>query len=1525
MKKNLKNPLLATLIAFNLSAHHASAVDFWWDGGTANWATNTAWTANASATTPDPVAAPGSATDDDLTFNRTGTNTNNIVTLAANRAAKSLTFGSTGTSLFRANASGTTTARSLTIGSGGVTLLAGSGAVTIADTVATFGAINIALSANQTWTNNATTNTFTIPGIVSGEFNLTKTGAGQIRLNGANTFTGSLTVSSGILTIGSYLGLSTVSSLSVSGGGTSNLSLAQVGTGTTTNSINKSLSLHGTLSTSGGTSTNRLNQTMAGAITLAGNSTITNNGNSSFIITGPVDLGANVLNYQADGTGSRISGSITGAGGSLNKTSAQDLALTGTNTYTGTTTVSLGRLLITNRASLYNSDTAQWTAAKINALTGGTLAFNLGGATEFSSSDVTLLLTNLADSSSLTNGMNAGSNIGFDTTNAGGSFTIADAITNTTGANGGALGLTKLGTGTLTLTSAVHSYTGATSVLGGTLRMGSTTTSAIFMAGNRLEIAADTSYNIPTFGMQGGTVVSDRATTGAGITHVLGNASIGNGTNSFIAGTNVTSGTSVFQFGNVTNDNGTPATPTLNPTTANLNITGTVSLGVVNTGIATLTLGGTGSVNYIAGAIGNGTRATGNVIKSGSSAWTVSGNNTYNGTTEVNGGLLVLDYSSQDNNKLSDTAALTLGNGTLEISGGSHTETVLSTTLTANTSSRVNRSSGSGVLQMNAITRNAGAAIDFSAGGIASTDTLNTDGILGAWATIAGTDFASNSTNLEDGLITVATYTDVTRLNGGLQVIADNFSTNVRIIEGSGSAANLTLAAPITTINTLNHSIEGGTSAATIVIAGQTLQTNAILAGPTAGVLTIGNGTLSTATQGGVLRLISNSTNGITINASITDNATASALVKQGTGLVTLGAINNYTGATTVNQGTLTVGPDGSLGSTTAALAVNNDNRSGAGTSTILNLASVGDTTVGTLSGTITPLVSGTNTVTINTGGSGLNFTVNPNAAATFPGVIAGAGNFAYNGSTSNTLTLSGSHTYTGSTSIGSGVLLVGNLNPFGTNPGVNGTSGISMSAGTILRAAVVGATINAPITTAGTVTFGTMNNSSGQVFSEFILNGVISGESNVNLDSFHNTNTIQTITLGTANSYTGSTTIGATNPGTASQIVVKLGVNNALPTTTILDIRGGTGSGTGRVAELNLFGFNQTLAGLTNTASSLRTQRIVNSDVSAAATLTIDGEADTTFSGSLGSNSANFSVGATPMPGSTNGNNFGLTKAGSGTFTLSGINTYTGNTAVNAGILQLADNGRLNFVLGTTSGSNNRISGAATVNLDGDFTINTAAADALETGSWTIVSNATLTETFSSTFSLVGFTDAGGDKWTKANGATKVYTFDESTGILTLGAAASYSSWIADFFPSETNPAIIGATADPDNDGIKNSVEMVVGGNPNLGSDSALQPTIELVNADPDGDTTFSDYMLFTYRRSDLSVAAGLTATCATDTDLVDSWTTAVNGVSGVVILTDNNYTFTPPAAANTDRVRVYVPRAANTKLFGRLTIITP
>jgi autotransporter-associated beta strand protein len=165
------------------------------------------------------------------------------------------------------------------------------------------------------------------------------------------------------------------------------------------------------------------------------------------------------LTGAGDGSIASIIGTTTGT---LTKSGPGTWTLSGANTYTGVTTVSAGTLQFAREVSLYNDVTTNWTAAKI--VVAGTLALNVGGTGEFTSSDVTTLV----GLGTATGGFKSGSSIGLDTTNAaGGNFTYSSAIANPNGGTN-ALGLTKLGAGSLTL-SAANTYTGGTIINGGTL------------------------------------------------------------------------------------------------------------------------------------------------------------------------------------------------------------------------------------------------------------------------------------------------------------------------------------------------------------------------------------------------------------------------------------------------------------------------------------------------------------------------------------------------------------------------------------------------------------------------------------------------------------------------------------------------------------------------------------------------------------------------------------------------------------------------------------------------------------------------------------------------------------------------------------------------------------------------------------------------------------------------------------------------------------------------------------------------
>ncbi len=125
----------------------------------------------------------------------------------------------------------------------------------------------------------------------------------------------------------------------------------------------------------------------------------------------------------------------------------------------------------------------------------------------------------------------------------------------------------------------------------------------------------------------------------------------------------------------------------------------------------------------------------------------------------------------------------------------------------------------------------------------------------------------------------------------------------------------------------------------------------------------------------------------------------------------------------------------------------------------------------------------------------------------------------------------------------------------------------------------------------------------------------------------------------------------------------------------------------------------------------------------------------------------------------------------GSGTLTLSGLNTYSGNTIVNSGALTLDAAGGLTCVV--ANATSNKITGAGIANLDGALSIDTSAVT-LATGSWTLVDVAT--PNYGSSFSVTGFTGAAG-VWTKVDGG-KTWTFDTATGKLSVNGPALLTSF---------------------------------------------------------------------------------------------------------------------------------------------------
>jgi autotransporter-associated beta strand protein len=296
-----------------------------------------------------------------------------------------------------------------------------------------------------------------------------------------------------------------------------------------------------------------------------------------------------------------------------------------------------------------------------------------------------------------------------------------------TGAGGG---LTTAGAGRLVLSgNSGTGFTGATSVGGTTI------------------------LNIQNAGALG-TIAGATTVSTANTLELQGNIAVGAEALS-LNGTGMTTYGAIGALRNVSGDNTWGGAITLAGATRINSDSGTLTLqGAISGATIGLTIGGAGNTT-ITNVIGT---TSGTLTKDGAGTLTLSGANTFTGAATLGGGTVVLDYSSQQNRKLT-TAALSLAKTTVQLSGGSAAYENPSGTTLAIGHSIVTRPSGTAVLRLNGITRAIGSTIDFAASNIADTDTSNFQGILGisgssGYATVGSNTWAVSATAAADTLIT---------------------------------------------------------------------------------------------------------------------------------------------------------------------------------------------------------------------------------------------------------------------------------------------------------------------------------------------------------------------------------------------------------------------------------------------------------------------------------------------------------------------------------------------------------------------------------------------------------------------------------------------------------------------------------------------------------------------------------------------------------------------------------------------------
>jgi len=1194
------------------------------------------------------------------------------------------------------------------------------------------GSGNVASSGSPVFTTGALNSNTTFSGTLgTGSFSLVKNGTGSLTLSGSNTFSGGITLNStarlninhsnalgtGALTLagagciidntsGSDLSLATNNVINVNNNftfvGTHNLTF---GTGNVVFTTSRTITLNA----------NTLRFNGQGQGNVSANYTITVNGpgnNIEFNGFAIVSPSGTLRRVTFNGTGNIVMNAAvtngTAAGSIMDYSGSGNLRLNAAATYTGSTTISSGTVILGAVNNLSTSSTVTVNGIlDVNGFsqTFTNLAGTTGNITSTSAGSVTLTLTNAANTA-YTGIIDEGSATFAITKTGASQLTLGGANVYS--------GLTTISAGTILASNsaALGNATGATTVANGAglnLTGGITLVDAITVAGTGISSAG------VIINVSGNNHISNDITytTVSRFTSTAGTLTLGN-----VSATNLA--LSLTGVGNIVVDgvvnigNATVTLSTSAGSSLTLNNANTINNGFVLAAASRLNIGHAGALGTAAitllGTIDNTSGAP--LTLTTNNAFTISSGFTFAGSNNLNMGTGAVSLSASSaftcngsSSGITFGGAATntfAGNIAITVNGVGNTLNFNNFNISNSATTRTATFRGTGNVSVNGVIANGGTATSGNVikdgTGILELHGANTyDGTL---SIIAGTVRAftadaygratTNSTVTVSTGATLEIYNHNTSVFKSFSINGDGDGSNgaIRVMTGNCNIRNVTM------ISDSRIQVEAG---ATYTSGGN------IGGNFTATLHTVGNMDMLT-------NIILNTNNPI---------------IKTGTGTFIYRASNINHSNITINDGRFEMEAAGVL-TTTSGITVNapgivdmngrNQNaRFIAGNGTITNEGLVA-----------------TATLTLNNAtGETHNFSGNL--------LLGTATRINLSKTNSGTQILSGNNTYNGLTTVTTGTLEVAHNNALGTanlNPGTTITSGATLA---LSGGITVSDTIH--FTGTGVSSLGAIRNLSGTNTITAPLSPT-AGSNRIQADTlstlifantavFNPSNTAgRGLTLGGNGNFDYQATInaasGLTKEGTGTLILSGNNSYNAVTTISAGTIRLGAATGLSPLNAL-VIGANSTLdvnGFSVNIASLVAATTTANITSSAAGNVLL----------TVGSLSSPTSYAGTINTGSAT--TLSLRKIGSASLTLSNANsTYNGTTVISAGNLFLVTGNVLasgnspigsnisGIVLGDTGTT--AINASPTLSVDiPTFARNITVADQPTTGTYNIQSN---------------------------------------------------------------------------------------------------------------------------------------------------------------------------------------------------------